>query len=88
MSEKHDYLTSHFSDVRYDPDRQKFVSTMYDDPEDLEGETVSKKFKRGRKDLERLLLKADKNNISKWCHTPGVSRCNLVMELLWILNIT
>ena len=71
-----DYLNSHFSDIRYDSNKQKFVKGKQkasDDEEEEEDPTTGglfKQTKKQRRDLERLLLKADKNNISKFLDSP------------------
>lgn len=53
-----DYLGNHFSDIRYNADKQKFV--VGNDDEDLQRRKVINQ----QKDLEKLLLKADREDIS------------------------
>ena len=59
-----------FADVRYDPNRKKFVSSKDEEEEEEEEDDEIREYKKSKtkkRDLERLLLKADERNISKKC---------------------
>lgn len=53
-----DYIGNHFSDIRYNADKQKFVVGNNDE------EIQRRKIINQQKDLEKLLLKADREDIS------------------------
>lgn len=59
-----DYLNNHFSGIRYSADKQKFIAGSQRGGANGELEDTQQKVFRKQKDLEKLLLKADSENIS------------------------
>ncbi|ELU05586.1 hypothetical protein CAPTEDRAFT_222183 [Capitella teleta] len=67
-AEGRDYLSSHFSDIQYSAEKQKFSRRgIPDTDEEEEPEPINSRTrtKKKRRDLERLLMKADRDKISE-----------------------
>lgn len=84
-----DYLSTHFSDIQYNAEKQKFSRRGIPDSDDEEDEMLGPRRhgKKKRRDLERLLMKADRDKISEGsCIESDLYRCMMVevFDLLFL----